>query len=225
MTIKAEEAGKALLVIAAKLLDKGIVVPEGFAVLQRIGERLKREKSAQSWNIEVDPGEPVTFKKVKDKSGLVVAPSIIANIAIVQNDRNTPPFSRLDMALQINDEQGQPVCRWHLDLANQQDGKWQSGPLVHLQYGGHFQNAGHLDIPFKTPRWCHPPMEVALLCEVVAANFYESDWQEMRNDMNWCSSIHLYQKLCFTNYLQKMSGCLSVSSSTALNTMWAGAWQ
>ena len=64
MTIEAEEAGKALLVIATKLLEKSIVTPEGFAVLQRIGERLKRERSALSWKIEVDLGEPITFNKV-----------------------------------------------------------------------------------------------------------------------------------------------------------------
>jgi hypothetical protein len=67
-------------------------------------------------------------------------------------------------------------------------------------------------------------MEVALLCEVVAANFYEEEWLELRDEPNWCQAISLYQRLCYRHYFERMNTCLSISSSTALNSMWASTY-
>jgi hypothetical protein len=223
--IKASDAAKALSTIANKLLEGDIVQPEGFAVLQRIAYDVARGKDAESWRIEIDRGEKLLFSKTTDKNGKPITPSIVAaGICVDQSRKNTPPFSALDIAIEIDDAQNAPVARWHLDLANEQNGTVQSGPLFHLQFGGHQHGYRHLDHPLKVPRWCHPPMEVALLCEVVAANFFTEHWVEIREDPNWCQSISLYQKLCYSSYLEKLSACLSVSSSTALNAMWAANW-
>lgn len=225
MAITAAKAGDALSTISIKLLEGGILQQEGFAVLQRVASDIKKGKDSTSWQIEVDRGAPIIFAKVKDKGGLTITPAIVAKaINVEQNEKVIPPFAKLDMALEIDDDQSNPISRWHLDLANETGGVIQAGPLVHLQYGGHHHNAGHLDHPLKTPRWCHPPMELALLCEVVAANFYEEEWVKLRDDPNWCKSICVYQTLCYANYIAKMHNSLSISSSTALNSMWASAW-
>ncbi len=226
MTVTAASAGDALSVVATKLIESQILEQEGYAVLLRISGELKRGKEAISWVTEVDRGNPIRFVKHQDRGGKTIAPAIIAKkITVNQNERTTPPFATLDLALEIDDDQGNPLSRWHLDLANASGGVTQSGPLVHLQYGGHHHGAGHLDHPLRTPRWCHPPMELALLSEVVAANFFEAQWIEMREDPNWCQAIALFQQLCYKHYIDRLTKSLSQSSTTTLNTMWASAWR
>jgi hypothetical protein len=227
MTVTAAEAGEAMSAVATKLLEAQIVAPEGFSVLSRVASDVARRKTELTWSIEVDRGQPISFEKVRDRSGIVVSPMLMAKgITVAQGDRHTPPFDQLDMALEISDEQNQPVARWHLDLANQgSDEEFQSGPLIHLQYGGHHHDDRSMDAPLKAPRWCHPPMELALVCEVVAANFYEELWAaKLREDPGWCRAIGTFQRLCYSVYVEKLRNCLSVSSSTALNVMWANAW-
>ncbi|WP_206933553.1 hypothetical protein [Roseococcus thiosulfatophilus] len=226
MTISAAVAGDALTVVATKLLENNILEPEGFAVLLRVSSELKRAKGAVSWVTEVDRGQPVRFVKHRDRSGITITPTIVAKrIRVDQAEGTTPPFTSLDLALEIDDDQGNPVSRWHLDVANARNGGVQSGPLVHLQYGGHHHDAGHLDHPLKTPRWCHPPMELALLSEVVAANFFESQWIEMRDDPGWCGAITVFQKLCYHHYAERLIQSLSKSATTTLNTMWGNTWR
>lgn len=226
MTVTAELAGGALSVVATKLLESEILQPEGYAVLTRISGELKRGKSAVSWVTEVDRGDPIRFVKHLDRGGKTISPAIIAKkITVDQKERRTPPFTTLDLALEIDDDQGNTISRWHLDLANAPGGVTQSGPLFHLQYGGHHHGAGHLDHPLRTPRWCHPPMELALLSEVVAANFFESQWIEMREDPKWCEAISLFQHLCYRHYVERLTASLSQSATTSLNTMWASAWR
>lgn len=226
MTISAAAAGEAMTKVATKLRDNEILEQEGYGVLMRVSSELKRAKGAISWVIEVDRGQPIRFVKHRDRSGKTITPTIVAKrIRVDQGQRTTPPFTSLDLALEIDDEHGNPFSRWHLDLANAQGGAVQTGPLVHLQYGGHLHNAGHLDHPLKTPRWCHPPMELALLSEVVAANFFEKQWIEMRDDPGWCGAITLFQKLCYQHYAERLVQSLSQSATTTLNTMWASVWR
>ncbi len=226
MTITAAEAGSAMSAVANKLLEAQIVSPEGFNVLLRVAGDLTRRKTDLTWSIEVDRGQPITFQKVRDRSGAIVSPVLMAKgITIAQDERHTPPFDQLDIALEISDEQNRPMARWHLDLANKdRDEAFQSGPLVHLQYGGHQHGDRDADAPLKAPRWCHPPMELALFCEIIAANFYEDAWAELREDPGWCRAIGTFQRLCYSAYVEKLRNALSVSSSTALNVMWASAW-
>ncbi|EFG9153109.1 hypothetical protein BL864_005564, partial [Escherichia coli] len=120
-----------------------------------------------------------------------------------------------------------PVARWHVDLANsdEQSGSVQSGPLYHLQYGGHHHGHRHLDEKLKEPRWCHPPMDVALMCEVVAANFFADKWALLSQDKTWCKSIKVFERLCYTQYLEKLHASLSKHDTTALGCMWALNWR
>lgn len=225
MTISAAEAGDAMAAIAATLERHGIVEPEGFSVLSRLARELKLKKDAVCWSVEVDRGAPILFKRTTDEKSRGVKPRIVAKgIEIKQGDGVVLPFSALDIALEVDDDTSSPLSRWHLDLANKIDGVHQSGPLTHLQFGGHYHNERERDHPLKVPRWCHPPMEVALLCEVVVANFYEENWLELREEANWCQAISLYQQLCYRHYLEKMTKSLSISSTTALSGMWASTY-
>lgn len=223
--VTASEMADAIDVAATRLIEAEIVEPEGFHVLSQLSRRIRRSTNSEAWTIEIDRGEPLLFVKARDKRGRSVVPRIVAaGIRVDQERPDRPPFTALDIALEVHDEDAVPVARWHFDLANINDNGPQAGPLFHLQYGGHHHGHRELDHPLKVPRWCHPPMDVLLLCEAVAANFYGDAWSDIRDERNWCAAIALSQTLCYSAYLRRLADCLSVSSSTALNRMWAGNW-
>lgn len=226
MIISAKSAGDAMACIASALISHEIIEPEGYDVLCRLSRELRLLKDAVAWSVEVDRGAPILFRRTTDERNNPVKPRIVAKgIQIEQSDGMTLPFKALDMALEVEDETNTPLSRWHLDLANEANGVVQSGPLTHLQFGGHHHDDRRRDHPLKVPRWCHPPMEVALLCEVVAANFYEEEWLGLRDEPSWCQAISLYQRLCYRHYFERMTNSLSISSSTALNEMWASTYE
>lgn len=219
--ITAEQAGKALGVVAQKLAAVGILTGEGSRALIEESNRIKRERKKKAWDVTVVRQRPIMFAPAKDKNGEVLRISLISRISVDQADDKCPPFQTLDIAVELRDEKGTPVGRWHVDKAN----KGQSGPRFHLQFGGHVPEHRDQDFRVKEPRWCHPPMEVALLCEVIAANFFEQTWAaKLRDDASWCDSIQLFQKLCYVAYTNMISDALNVSSSTALGKMWGDRW-
>lgn len=211
--------------VASKLLSQNILSSEGFSCFQQEIQRLKTFRQNTSWKIEIDRETPISFEAVKDENKKWIHPSISCKeICVDQSQQNTPPFTSLDVALEIRDEQSKLLSRWHIDWANTTNGKIQSGPLTHLQFGGHTPNQEDEDHPIKVPRWLHPPMDIPLLCEMVAANFYESKWVDLRDDANWCKAICDSQKLCYSAYSLRMSICFSKSSQTILHSMWASEW-
>ena len=225
--IKAVDAGKALQAIANKLHAAQVIEPEGLDTLNRVARDLKSKKRNKNWRLEVDDGQPVLFKIGQTPDGNKVRPKIVfANIQVNQELENRPPFDCFDLAVLLEDESQNPLSRWHIDLANSSGDVAQSGPLYHLQFGG--RNRGHdrdQDHPIKEPRWCHPPMELALVSEMLVANFFEAAWFNLRDDRAWCKNINLFQQLCYENYLRRLQGCLDApSGSTVLKDVWASSW-
>lgn len=225
--IKAADAGKALQAIANKLHSAQVLEPEGLDTLNRVARDLKSQKRKKEWPLEVDDGQPVRFKVGLTPDGKKVRPKIVfAKIQVNQKLEDRPPFDCFDLAVLLEDEAQKPLSRWHIDLANSSGGVAQSGPLFHLQFGG--RNRGHdreQDHPIKEPRWCHPPMEIALVSEMLVANFFETAWLDLREDRAWCANINLFQQLCYENYLRRLQGCLDApSGSTVLKDVWASNW-
>ena len=226
ITVTAGEMGDAISTIASKLLAADIVTSEGYTALHDEARRLNRSPKATSWSVEIDRENAIIFNETLDETGEIIIPRVSCKgITVEQVQHECPPFAALDVALEIQDSVRKPLSRWHVDWANSSGGISQSGPLVHLQYGGHRPGYRDSDHPLKVPRWCHPPMDILLLCELVAANFYESQWVDLREDQNWCKAISTGQKLCYSAYLRKMLGGLSVSSKTLLHSMWASEWR
>lgn len=226
VNVTAGEMATAISTIASKLLSTSIVTQEGYAALIEEVRRLNRAPQATSWNIEIDRDDAIVFEATLDERGGLIIPRISCKgISVEQVQHDCPPFAALDVALEIHDDLRNSLSRWHVDWANSTDGEIQSGPLVHLQYGGHRPGQRDTDHPLKVPRWCHPPMDILLLCELVTANFYEEQWEELREDQNWCKAIGIGQKLCYSAYLRKMTEGLSTSSTTLLQSMWASEWR
>lgn len=224
--VTAADVGAALNRIAVRLADVQILTREGQGVLSDKAGQIKRGRDSTAWSIAIDSGRPLTFSRFRDKNGREVTASMVVKVSAAPANGSSPPFDRLDMVLLITDVAGEPVARWHLDLANEGPDGPQEGPLFHLQYGGHNPGMRHLDHPLKGPRWCHPPMEVGLFCEVVAANFFHETWRrELREDAGWCSAVRTLQKLCYGPYVAMMAAALNGGNSTALATMWADRWR
>lgn len=225
--IKACDAATALKAIANKLNMAQVLEPEGLNTLNMIVADLRTRNRKLDWLLEVDRGAPVRFKVGVTSDGKRVRPKIdFANIHVNQRISSRPPFDCFDLAVVLEDEMGNTLSRWHIDLANESGGAVQAGPLYHLQFGG--RNNGHdrgEDHPVKEPRWCHPPMELALTSEMIVANFFQTAWQDLKEDRSWCQNINVFQKLCYESYLQRLQRCLEVpSGSTILHDVWSSNW-
>jgi len=224
--ISAKVMAKALNTVAAKLGEWGLVTSPGLGALTTEASRLNRFKDRTDWSLEIDRSNPICFAETKDKNGAAIFPRIVCEgITVNYQHPSYPPFTAFDIAIEVVDGDQAPVARWHVDLANEKDGGMQSGPLTHIQFGGHFQGHRDKDHPLKVPRWCHPPMDLILLCEVTVANFYTDEWTELREDPGWCQAVGVGQRLCYSAYLNKLRSSFSISSRTLLHSMWASEWK
>ena len=224
--VTAKDMAKALNTVASKLDEWGLITPNGYSVLAGAARRLGRFKEGTIWQLEIDRSDPISFIEAEDKNGRPIFPRIVCEgISVNFHHRSLPPFHAFDIAMEIVDGNEEPVARWHIDLANEKDDGMQSGPLLHIQFGGHVQGFRERDHPLKVPRWCHPPLDLILLCEVTVANFYTEFWEKLREDQNWCHAIAVGQKLCYSAYLRKLTSSLAISSKSLLHSMWASEWQ
>jgi hypothetical protein len=225
--IKAADAGDALQAIANKLRDANVIEPEGLNTLLRVSRDLKAKKRSRNWQLDVDRGAPIRFRQGTTSDGVQVRPKIdFARIHVNQDHTVRPPFDSLDLAIILEDDSGKSMSRWHIDQANSDASGVQAGPLFHLQFGGRNNGLDRSeDHPIKEPRWCHPPMELALASEMIVANFFDKAWQSLREDPSWCKNIRLFQTLCYESYLVRLQRCLDApSGSTMLRDVWASNW-
>lgn len=223
--ITAREMSEALEFVAHKLKTKKILDQANLSVLIDEAKQLRSKGRATSWSILIDRARPLMFAKFSDKKCNEYIPQIVcAGIHVDHSPRTTFHFQQFDNALEILNSEKQIVARWHVDMANANSGGMQDGPMFHLQYGGLCSNGQGELHPLKEPRWCHPPVDVLLLCEIVAANFFPAQWEELRDEANWCAAIATGEKLCYPFFIAKMQEWLDKSSKTCLHSMWASEW-
>lgn len=222
MTPSAEQMANIVGSVGDILYRSSIIDDHAVSVFSRLRSDLNRQKGKASWSISVDRGQPITFSQcLDDKGESIIVPKIVSKGVVVRNTDGYPPFDALDIALEIEYEGGKPLTRWHIDKANEQADGFQDGPLFHVQMGGHHHNNRDEDLPIKRPRWNHPPLDIVLLCELVAANFFSEQWQELNKDPAWCDYISQCQKYCYTGYINKLQQALNTSSKTILGQFWA----
>lgn len=205
-----------------EILYRSTIIDEhAVSVFSKLKSNLNSQKGKTSWSIKVNRGEPITFSQCLDDKGEIIVPKIISDYVVVKDKTEYPPFDALDIALEIEYYDGRPLTRWHIDKANKQEKGFQEGPLFHVQMGGHHHNNRGEDLPIKRPRWNHPPLDIVLLCELVAANFFPERWQELNEDPTWRECVTQCQKYCYTGYINKLQQALNTSSKTILGQFWA----
>lgn len=207
------------------LIEVGIAAPETSANVNEAATSLIRQGNKTAWTYQLDLARPIIFEPVEHPKHGFIHPRVGAHVSVKEGKDAHPPFESLKLSLEITNNAGERVQRWHIDRANMANEKYQEGPLYHLQIGGHWRGGDRsLEIELEEPRWCHPPLDVVLLSEVVAANFYPKEWRFLHAKGTWCSLVQESQKLCYTDYMKRMSDHMNVGQSTALAEMWAASW-
>ena len=82
---------------------------------------------------------------------------------------------------------GRVMLRLHFDLGDSE----QPGPRHHVQVGGTTQDEEHcwLSPAIPVPRLAHQPMDLVLLCEIVAANFHPEFYRDVSRDATWKGTL------------------------------------
>lgn len=201
------EMAGAINVVASLLLDAHILTDEGLGSMQNAATRL-HQKAGKDWSYTTPPAEPIRFEPCFDRAGRRFVPIIGVDRIEVKDEPEKIPFVRWDLNLLLEFEDSEVHCpRWHFDLCN----PGQDGPITHLQYGGnkHF-NRPNLDVRIREPRWHLPPLDLILMCETVAANFFPIKWQSsLKDERKWNLAIQQSQKLCFPFYFRAMHNALN----------------
>lgn len=123
-------------------------------------------------------------------------------------DRLTHPERRRD---------GRVMLRCHFDLANPS----QLGPRYHLQVGGRAQGDEFCWFPetIALPRLAYPPVDLLLICQLIAANFYWEDYQEFRDDPAWKGRLRASQEHLLRDYY---GSCVTAidGGQSVLDALW-----
>ena len=121
------------------------------------------------------------------------------------------------LSSQINANTGRVMLRLHFDLAN----KGQLGPKYHLQVGGkpHDDEFHWFPDSLGVPRILHPPMDLVLATELIAANFYRKDYEKFKREAPWVDSMRTSQEYLLAGYFDQATRALKDKKSL-LDTFW-----
>lgn len=218
----AKDMADALKQTGTSLQRKGLI--DSSYIFQGLAQSIVACGSTSSkWAYEITESNPIEFRRTHNPHlNKDVRPRIYASISVQKSPSGGVCFDRLDLALEIIDDESNVLIKHHIDLANSPSGQFQDGPLFHLQFGGHTPgNSRTFEVPIKEPRWLCIPLDVVLLCEVVVANFYPEDWGGLKELSGWHDPIVASQKLCVIPFLDALKSKASASELTLLDHLWA----
>jgi hypothetical protein len=123
---------------------------------------------------------------------------------------------KLDKSRQLPSFRGRLISRWHFDRVS--PGAGASGsefhPTFHMQYGGvpvdqDLELSWHPK-KINMPRIPCAPMDLALVCQLVAANFYWTTYSGLKNAPKWVSGVKPMEKALLLGYY---SDCVTAIQS------------
>ena len=193
-------------------------------------------RSNPTWGFAISPDRPLEFQEVVSK-GLKFRVDLFCDLAwshpsgTLTSPRNLvvrvwsreeslvfrPEWDSEHVIDRIQEHRGRVMVRYHFDLANE----GQEGPKHHIQTGG--GTSGHEVCWFvesvDLPRIPHPPLDLLLACEMVAANFFPAEYRQIRRDPTWVGSLRLAQANCYHEYFQQCSRTITDNESL-LSSLW-----
>jgi hypothetical protein len=108
---------------------------------------------------------------------------------------------------------GRVVSRFHFDKVRR-EGHAASGfepaPEYHLQLGGishAYELCWHPD-KVNVPRLMFQPMELFLTCQLVAANFFWAEYEEIKKKSEWKQELIQYQDMLLVPHYRNYVACL-----------------
>jgi len=223
----AKEMSQQLTYLSRLLYNKKLIPRNTKNSLDSAISELNRFQTKTEWEYIIKASTPIKFVPTDDKKLGKIVPQVYLDVAVKPPERDDiSPFIRLDTKIEIFDIKGNLQSRWHIDLANlKENGEYQAGPLFHLQGGGHKpQNDRKEELKISRPRWAIPPMELILTCEMILANFYPEQWENIRTEKGWLKLIHIAQSMCYSAYIKRMQNSFSQKSTSILTEMWASKW-
>ncbi|WP_348682369.1 hypothetical protein [Acidovorax soli] len=207
-----------------KLLEAEILDSKSEPAVRRLRAALLKNGDKTDWEISIARESGFIFNECISDKEIIFRPIIsVDKIAtrIVEGDKH--PFSRLDISLDIACIDDKNHARWHFDLANlKHHDVFQEGPKFHMQFGGHVPGRGNFWL--DRPRWAHAPMDLILLLEVVAANFFYDKWNRyLRRNSSWCENVSQSERFCLSSYVANLQDIVNNSSQTVLSEFWANS--
>jgi hypothetical protein len=118
-------------------------------------------------------------------------------------------------------EEGRVMLRYHFDLAEPH----QQGPQYHLQLGGNLRENELCWFPesIKLPRLPFPPMDLVLLCELIAANFYWDDYLKFYETPEWQDALRRSQNFLLHRYYQGCFNAVQNEQGLLVQHLWNSA--
>ena len=191
--------------------------------------RLKAFGPSKVWRYSIERSNPLILNPISSaKLNADIYPIIFIDLAVDEAILEEKGFALKELKLTIeiiNNSNGHLVHRSHVDLATYNDkGKYQDGPIFHLQFGGKSRKEkSDSDIfRLRRPRWLHPPMDLILISEMIIANFYQEKWQELKRKRNWIALVSDSQMLCYKSFFDIANE--KIANDSLLNSFWASNW-
>lgn len=222
----ASEMATALQNTVKKYVDAGIVEADSYGAIGAATTRLRDKKASRQWDFSISKGAPIKFTQCQDKRDNSLFNPLIMAKGIGINDAAAFPYVSWDVSLVLEYQAGdRQIPKWHFDLGS----KLQDGPKLHLQYGGHIHDDRALDISIKEPRWTAYPLDIILLMEVVAANFFPKVWRDnLRQDATVRNMIKASETLCYRPLHERMTEYFDKPvlgrEATLLHCCWNDTW-
>jgi hypothetical protein len=194
----------------------------------------------EPWGYTITHDQPLRFKPSKPPNGVMMQVDIYCDVrwmdddTPVKQDIKVRTWSEHDetifdpdrdaqrvferLADPTRTHRGRVVSRFHFDKANPDQ---KLGPEYHLQIGGNPEEYELCWHPKKVnvPRFDYRPMELFLVCQMIAANFFWDEYLEIREKREWREELILYQDLLLERHYED---CLNLirSHESLLDGLW-----
>lgn len=192
---------------------------------------------AKPWGYEITPQKPLRFRISTPSDGFDAQIDLFCRV-LWEKEEQPPVTQEIGLRLwnmescyredwdspsvfeHLNQSSsyGRVMLRCHFDLANPK----QSGPKYHLQFGGnpHANELAWFPENINLPRFTHAPMDLVLVCQLVAANFFPEIYKtEILKDPEWKYILTASQRHLLESYY---SSCLEQirEDKILLNHLW-----
>jgi len=111
---------------------------------------------------------------------------------------------------------GRVVSRLHFDRTTRNENMAGNPPEYHVQYGGiskPYELCWHPE-KVNVPRLHHPPLELFLVCQIVAANFFPNVYRDqIRGRAEWQQELFFYQNRILRGYYEKCLNAINDKNS------------
>ena len=225
----AQEMASALLYLHQQLSTLSLIDFSQSNGVVDAASRLKAFGPSKAWHYRIERSKPLILTPVLNaRLKADIYPKVFIDIEVDEAllEEKRFPLKTLNLTLEIiNRSNGHLIQRSHIDLATRnEEGKYQDGPIFHLQFGG---KSGEKKIEpdffkLRRPRWLHPPMDLILMIEMLLANFYPEQWNKLKNQDNWIALVAESQMLCYTPFFDIANE--NIANNSLLNSFWASNW-